>query len=446
MSEPRMKKDEQGRPSSTLAVAPLSAAGRWWVLAAALLGWMFAGVQMALTTLVMRSSMVDLLGLTAPLGETDEALVGQWEAWLVGAFLLGAASGGLVFGWIGDRFGRSRALGLSILLFSLACGACYWVESPIQLIVLRVLVGLGIGGTFPNGVALMSEAWSNASRPMLAGMMGAAANVGLGAMAAIGMWIDIKPADWEWTMLVGALPVVLAILVFVMVPESPRWLARRAAGVGGDARAVSQSPVTEVFRTPLLWITLVGILLGAVPLVGGWGSANWLVPWAEQVGSQAEVPDYSLKSATQFWRSVASIVGCLLGGWVAVRVGRRRSYFLISLGSLATAQYLFRSAIPGDEQFMALVAALGFFNGLYFGWLPLFLPELFPTHVRSTGVGVSFNFGRILAVATVFATGWLILHFGKDYAQIGAITSFVFAVGMVAILLAPDTAGKQLED
>jgi len=435
-----------GRATSPTSPTPLSAAGRCLVLVTAFLGWTFAGAQMALTTLVMRSAMIDLLGLPDPLHATDEALVGQWSAWLVGAFLLGAAAGGLVFGWIGDRLGRSRAMGLSILCFSLFCGAAYFAETPLQLIVLRLLVGLGIGGTWPNGVALVSEAWSNASRPVLAGVMGAAANVGLGMMALLGMWIDIKPANWEWTMLVGATPVALALLVFLLVPESPRWLAGRAAGADGHAGAGGQSPVLEVFRPPLLGITLIGILLGTVPLIGGWGSANWLVPWAEQVGSQAEVPDYSLKAATQFWRSVTSIIGSLLGGWMASRVGRRRCYFLVSFGSLVTAQYLFRSVIPGDGQFMVLVAVLGLFNGLYFGWLPLFLPELFPTHARSTGAGVTYNFGRILTVVTVFASGALIRHFDQDYAQIGTITSFIFAIGMLAILLAPDTASRQLED
>ena len=425
--------------SSTSAV-PLSVTGRCLVLLTAFLGWTFAGVQMGLTSLAMRPALIDLLDTT------DESLVGQWIAWLVGAFLLGAAAGGLVFGWIGDRLGRSHAMGLSILCYSLFSGAAYVVESPAQLLVLRLLAGLGVGGTWPNGVALVSEAWPNASRPLLAGVMGAAANVGLAVMSGIGIWIAIQSADWRWVMLVGAAPVVLALLVFLLVPESPRWLADRAASLGTDGSPPGRSPVLEVFRPPLLRLTLIGIALGTVPLIGGWGSANWLVFWADQVGTDAEVADHSLKAFTQFWRSIASIAGSLLGGWLASRVGRRRTYFLISLGSLVTAQYLFRSVIPTDPQFMLLVAALGFFNGMYFGWLPLFLPELFPTHVRSTGAGVSYNFGRILAVVAVLATGVLISHFGSNYARIGTITSYIFAIGMVVILLAPDTASKQLED
>jgi hypothetical protein len=102
--------------------------------------------------------------------------------------------------------------------------------------------------------------------------------------------------------------------------------------------------------------------------------------------------------------------------------------------------------VPTDTSFLLWVAALGFFSGIYFGWLPLFLPELFPTRVRSTGAGVSFNFGRIVTAVTVFATGALKQYFEGDYARIGQVTSLIFAVGLVAIWLAPDTSRRQLED
>lgn len=434
------------RSESMNSATQLPAGARCLVLATAFLGWTFAGMQMGLTSLAVRPAVIDLLGLVEPLDEAGKEIVGPWIAWLVGGFLLGAAAGGLVFGWIGDRLGRARAMGLSILWYSLFCGVSYLADNPTQLFVLRLLAGLGVGGTWPNGVALVSEAWPNASRPLLAGVMGAAANVGLAAMSCIGIWVAIQPDDWRWVMLVGAAPVILALAVFLLVSESPRWLADREARFRGGRGAVQRSPVLEVFRPPLLWPTLIGIALGTVPLIGGWGSANWLIPWADRVGAAASPPDHSLKAFTQLWRSLASIPGSLLGGWVASLVGRRRFYFLTSLGSLAAAQYLFRSVTPADGQFMVLVAVLGLFNGMYFGWLPLFLPELFPTHVRSTGAGVTYNFGRIITTVTVFATGALLAHFSSDYAQIGTITSFIFAIGMVVILLAPDTASRQLED
>src|SRR5262249_52876849 len=108
--------------------------------------------------------------------------------------------------------------------------------------------------------------------------------------------------------------------------------------------------------------------------------------------------------------------------------------------------YTFWLAYPTGRWFLAWVAALGFISGIYFGWLPLFLPELFPTRVRSTGAGVSFNFGRILTAVTVFATGALMGLFGGDFARVVRGTSLVFALGMLAIWLAPDTSRKSLED
>jgi hypothetical protein len=119
---------------------------------------------------------------------------------------------------------------------------------------------------------------------------------------------------------------------------------------------------------------------------------------------------------------------------------------LTSAGALLVAQYTFWFVLPTDRFFLAWVAALGFFSGIYFGWLPFCLPELFPTRARSAGAGVSFNFGRILTAVTVFATGTLTELFHGDYARIGRATSLIFAVGMLIIWFAPDTSRKQIED
>jgi hypothetical protein len=127
-------------------------------------------------------------------------------------------------------------------------------------------------------------------------------------------------------------------------------------------------------------------------------------------------------------------------------IGRRLTYFLVSVASLVLAQFMFRMLLPTDEMFLFWVGVLGFVSGIYFGWLPLCLPELFPTRVRSTGAGVSFNFGRIATAITLFASGALMGYFEGDYARIGQVTSLFFLFGIVAILFAPDTSKKQLGD
>jgi hypothetical protein len=145
-------------------------------------------------------------------------------------------------------------------------------------------------------------------------------------------------------------------------------------------------------------------------------------------------------------RALIGMVGSLLGGWIASALGRRLSFFLVSLFSLLLAEYIFWFCYPTDRSFLLWVAALGFFSGIYFGWLPLFLPELFPTRVRSTGSGVSFNFGRFVTALTIFAAGALMRIFEGDYARIGRTTSLIFVFGMLAIRFAPDTSQKQLKD
>ncbi len=465
-----MNTDSNDSPS---LFGSISTTGRYLVLATAFLGWLCAGMQMSITSLAMRSAGIDLLAQTgsvdidqfnllnskskqksgdpsAGLSEAEDAqlsgwkaLVAQWFAWYVCAFLFGAAAGGLVFGRLGDRIGRSKAMAASILCYSLVSGVAYFSNSPMQLLVLRFLACMGIGGMWPNGVALVSEAWSNMSRPMVSGVIGTAANVGIFLMSTIGKQYPITPDDWRWVMLVGAAPAVLGLFSLFTVPESLRWLATR------DQQATGGEPETtasEVFQAPFLKITLVGIMLATIPLMGGWGSANWMMPWAGEAGEMANPPNPGLKAEVGQARSLTGMVGSFLGGWIASFVGRRRTYFIISLAALFCAQYAFWFTVPTDKSFLFWVSALGLFSGIYFGWLPLFLPELFPTRVRSTGAGVCFNFGRILTALAVLATGAVMAFFKGDYAQVGRVTSFVYLLGMVVIWFAPDTSKSQLED
>ena len=413
------------------------------VAAAAFLAWLFAGLEISLFILVHRPMMRSILGVDA-----DEAVVTRWFAWYQAAFLFGAAAGGWLFGWLGDRIGRARAMGLSVLCYSLLTLACYPADTPEQLLGLRFLACLGIGGAWPNAVALAAEAWPAASRPLLAGLLGAAANVGFVLLGVVGYLFEITPDAWRWVLLVGGAPAVLGVFILAAVPESPRWIAARAAA------AADASPLAEVLRPPLLWRTVLGVSLGAVPVVGTAANANWLVPWTDQVaeraGASAAGPrkpaDARSKAATQITRSSGATLGSLLGGVVASLLGRRLTYFLISLSALAVSSYIFTQLDPLHPQFHLFTFILGFVGVTYFGWLPLFLPELFPTRVRATGVGISFNTGRVAAAAVVLSAGFLLAEFGGDYARVGFWSGMVYAVGMVIIWFAPRRGSHRLED
>jgi MFS transporter, SHS family, sialic acid transporter len=147
---------------------------------------------------------------------------------------------------------------------------------------------------------------------------------------------------------------------------------------------------------------------------------------------------------TQIQRSGGGILGSLLGGWVASLVGRRMTYFFISLLSLGISSYIFGVLDPHHAQFGLFTFLLGFVGVTYFGWLPLYLPELFPTRVRSTGTGVSFNSGRVIAAVVVLGASSLIALFHGDFARVGLFTGCIYAAGMLIICFAPSTGKKEL--
>ncbi|MEZ6092215.1 MAG: MFS transporter [Pirellulaceae bacterium] len=433
--------------------------GRMIVLVAAFLGWMFAGWEMSLLPLSARAATIGMLQDDPshsdwvalgrqPVPESLEAEeskvrlekeVGEWFARYIAAFLLGAAVGGWVFGWYGDHAGRVKAMGVSIIWYAGFTGLAYFVETPMQMLMVRFVACMGIGGMWPAGVSLVSEAWPDVSRPTLAGLIGASANVGIALLGIvvrmIGDWLpeyQLTPDAWRWMMLLGASPIVLGFVVLLIVPESPRWLSQREQA--SDTK--DTSPLVAVLRPPLLNLTLAGIALGTIPLLGAWGAQKWIIPWAGQVGSR--IGEESLKADTQTVWAIGASLGSLCGGWLAAYVGRRRTYFLVSLGSLILSGLIFRMLDPSQGwRFMVPVFLLGLVATVYFGWLPLYLPEMFPTRVRATGSGISFNSGRIISAVLVFATTGLVAAFNGDYARVGELTSLIYVLGMVVILLVP---------
>jgi MFS transporter, SHS family, sialic acid transporter len=401
----------------------------WLALAAAFLGWMFDGLEMGMFPIVARPALQELLGTHA-----DE-LVGVWMGRITALFLLGAASGGLFFGWLGDKFGRVRAMTASILVYSLFTGAGYLAQQAWQLGAFRFVAALGMGGEWALGVALVMEYWPEKKRPLMAGLIGAASNAGYALIGLITWIVPVRTDSWRWVMLAGAAPALLGLLIALLVPESERWKQ--------SVKSRVTHPLREVFG-PALWrTTLLAIAFSSVALIGTWGSVQWLPLWADKmVGSSLP----QAKAITMFTLSIGAVIGSFFGPLVGAAMGRRPAYFLLCVASLISCGWLFRAVDEFGAVFLSGTFVVGAVTAAFYGWLPLYLPELFPTRARATGQGLSYNSGRILAAVGAMTQGTLVAHYGGSYARAGSVITLVYLVGMVLIWFARETKGQQLPE
>jgi SHS family sialic acid transporter-like MFS transporter len=399
------------------------------VLLAAFLGWLFDGFEIGLFPVVARPALLSMI----PNG--TDAQVGPWMAKVTACFLLGAAAGGMVFGWLGDRIGRVRALAASILTYSLFTGFGYFAQVPWHLGVCRFLAALGMGGEWALGVALVMECWPEKWRPMLAGLIGAAANVGFLIVGVIAIQWSVTLQSWRWMFLVGALPAVLVFFILLFVPESSRWQKSVASS--------ASKPVREIIAAGLLPRALLGVLLASVALIGTWGSVQWIPLWADKLAGAANA---GAKAQAQTWQGVGAIVGCLIAPQIGAWLGRRMAYFILCTGSVIICAIFFRTITEYGTVFLFMSFLTSAITASFYGWFPLYLPELFPTRVRATGQGLCYNFGRVFAAGGAMVQGNLVTHFKGSYAQAGAVVTLVYLVGMALIWFAPETKGKPLPE
>jgi MFS family permease len=484
--------------------------GRSLALLAALLGWLFDGMEMGLFPLVARSALAELLG-----PGSAEAGQQSWFAVVTAAFLIGAATGGVLFGWLGDKLGRVRAMTLSVLLYSLSSGLAALSDAPWQLAGLRFVGALGMGGEWALGVALVMEVWPNANRAVLAGLIGAAGNLGYVLCGAIAYGLNhlggrvgdtllvlgVPPETtaaltangfWRLLMVVGTLPAVLTLGIRLFVPESDKWEresgsagnwgaadllgvlggaaaagglvylwaapfppAVRVAGTVGGLGLVTvgyllparqyllRSGLPTAVRRHVLGRMLLAAGLSGVPLLGTWAGVMWQYQWVGKLPG-GDHPD--ARAVTQIWSATGAAVGCFLAAVLAGRFGRRPTYAVLCAASGATIFGFYNLNAAYDWPFLLSAGLMGLVAASFYGWLPLYLPELFPTTVRATGQGFGFNFGRILAAVGNLLMPGLLTAFGNDYAKACAVVPLVYLAGLVFVAVAPETRGKPLPD
>jgi MFS family permease len=292
-----------------------------------------------------------------------------------------------------------------------------------------------MGGEWSLGVALVMEAWPSRNRALLAGIIGMASNAGYLLIALLGLCFHVTRESWRWIMIAGAAPAVLALGIQLVVPESERWKAA--------VRQAAARPVREIVSSGLLVKTLLGIALASIALIGTWGSVQWLPLWADQM-TGGRVP--SAKAVTQILVSAGAIVGSLVGALAAGRMGRRPAYFALCLLSLLFCGGLFRCVSEYNAAFLVLVTLVGATTAAFYGWLPLYLPELFPTRVRATGQGLCYNSGRILAAVGALTQGQLVSAYAGSYARAGATVTLIYVVGLAIVWLGPETKDQPLPE
>ncbi len=426
----------------------MSQRGRTAALLAAVLGWLFDGLEMGLFPLVAGPALTELAG-------PDKAAQDAWKGAIYAGFLLGAAAGGIFFGWLADRVGRIRALSWSILCYALCSGLSACVTDAWQLLLLRTIASLGMGGEWAVGVALVREIFPRGRAAFLAALIGAAANFGILLMALMGWWMGheagalgrmlgsvlgessvsfLMGADhsgWRLLFLIGALPALMTFFIRRHVPESPRW---------EEAHRTSAAPrISEIFARGQLATTLGATGLGAVALVGMWCSVQWVPSWINGVHAASDpATRHAARSLAYVWCATGFTLGSFGAPFVAEKWGRRSTFLLLTLGSLASTAWLFRSD-PGDATLLHLRCLVtGVFSAGFFGWLPLALPELWPTRLRATGQGFAFNAGRVLAAAGTLLSGALTNAFDHDTGRMAALMSLVYLAGLpLAFLVRP---------
>ncbi len=411
---------------------------QWTVLLAAWLGWGFDVFDGLLFNYVAPNALPTLLGLTIGSPEAKAATL-YWTGLLTSILLLGWAAGGVLFGYVADRIGRTRTLLLTMLIYAFGTAACAFAQNIEMLILFRIIASLGIGGEWAAGASLVAEVVPENKRVEAGALLYTAAPTGLFLATFVnyqiaGEWLRASPElSWRYVLLCGLIPAAVAFGIRLFVKEPERWQ---------QARGASPPPrLSELFSPGIRPLTLSGLLMALIALLTWW-SCNAFLPVIVAGLAQTEAVTQGLdKVATQglieHWKTVATSVfnlGGLLGTLLTIpaakHLGRKKMFSLYFFVSAAAIMLTYGLPLPPAARlYLYFVIGLSVFG--VFGSFTYYLPELFPTRLRGTGAGFCFNIGRVAAAVGPFLVG-IVAARGAGAAE--SATHFLFWVGFVPLL------------
>src|SRR5687768_10166726 len=437
------------RPPSTRGIPWYRELNRahWFVLVVASLGWLFDTMDQQLFNLARRPAIAELLGPGA-----TPAAIAEYAGYATTIFIIGWATGGVYFGVLGDRIGRAKTMVYTILLYSMFTGLSVFSVGVWDFSFYRFLTGLGVGGQFAVGVALVAESLPDRARPYALGwlqassavgnMMAATAGIILGQMQTAG-YIE---SAWRAMFLIGSLPALLCIVVFKKLKEPERWQREAKAGA-------KRGSFSELFSDPRWrYNAIVGMLLAFAGVVGLWGIGFFSFDLFRTVLEREGLPP----GQVTFWIGMTSLLqnaGAFFGIYafthLTQKIGRRQAFAIAFVAAMLSTAYTFWNLNTFSDIFW-MIPLMGFCQLALFGGYAIYLPELFPTRLRSTGTSFCYNVGRFVAALGPLALGLLTSRVYVGYPEpmryAGVTMSLVFLVGLMVLPFAPETHRQPLPD
>ena len=472
---------------------------QWLVLTIASLGWIFDIFEGQYFVASMRDAMPALLGVLP-----DDPLVGNWNDRAFGSFLLGGAFGGVLFGMLGDKIGRSKTMIITILFYSVFTCVTAFAQAPWHMVVLRFFVAMGVGGEWAVASAMVAEVMPNRSRPVMSSIFHASSVFGTLLAVAAGALIVGNPAldtlipgvaGWRIGFALGVLPAILTVFVRWKMREPEQWT--KSKQLEAEGKAPPRGRISELFAPANLRNTLVGVSLASIGLVTFWGGHIYgknallrlkqrevLVLKVDQLKNrgfsdseartivtklparasaelemdEAEVKtlrenvDAPYKSAlkraemtSMTLNTIGGGLGLVLFGTISTYLGRKGAFVFYHLLAFVMMLLMFQVLLPMQASATVLAITLpvfGFFTlGMHAGYA-VYFPELYPTRLRGTGAGFCFNVGRLATAAAFF--GFFYVTITPEAKALWL--SPLYLVGVVIVFFARETRGTELQE
>jgi MFS family permease len=429
----------------------------WIVLGIAALGWLFDSMDQNIFNLVRQDAVASLsFGslATGHLTPAQQAQVGYTSGVVTAIFLVGWATGGLIFGVIGDRLGRVRTMMVTILIYACFTGLSGLAHSLAVFSLCRFLTALGVGGEWAAGASIVAEVFPQRSRAMALGALGALSAFGNMIAATITLVLGSNPhltEPWRLAFMVGFLPALLVIWIQRSVHEPERWVKAKEAAASSHQEL---GAMLDLFRDPTIRRnTLAAVLMAAAGVGGLWGVGFWTPELTKLALKPLNLSTNAMlqhKSCVFLVQQAGAFCGMFAYAAFSERTNRRKSLLVFFLLSFAAIQGMFWTA----DSFLSLMLwapVLGFCTLGPFSAYGIYFPELFPTRLRATGCGFCYNCARILAALAPFALGRMQatfepLHPGYGFRIATSIVACVYVLGLVGLAFAPETRGRPLPE